>query len=43
MGGHLSRPSAMGLSDALVRRGGGERWYYAFLPSKLAGGMSSPR
>jgi MFS family permease len=42
MGGNLSRPSAMGLSDALVRHGGGERWYYAFLPSKLAGGMSSP-
>jgi len=32
----------MGIAQELVRRGGGERWYYAFLPSKLAGGFSSP-
>jgi len=32
----------MGIAQELVRRGGGERWYYAFVPSKLAGGMSSP-
>jgi len=32
----------MGLTEAIVRRGGGERWYYVFFPSKLAGGASSP-
>ncbi len=32
----------MGIAQEIVRRGGGERWYYAFLPSKIAGGMSSP-